>query len=398
MINLSDTLTRANFEGVIDHNHFLQVAQYNIISIFPENPAPDVVIGRLGSAHNLFVENNTFEASTGVGDTNGAGCIDFASGVGVVLRYNHTNNCRVLAHGVTHEFGPGNWETYRNTLTKLANSSLGTYRMIHHQGAGTSMVFQNALNANGRPKDRSAIAILHYRAFQGASRCAICDGTVRSCGDGNRSPEATYRGYPCHHQPGRDYDGTLHPVYAWGNAWEDGTRVPLVINARGEGEPDYTSQHLKQDRDIYNAVSASAQSSPSSPFDGSTGMGFGTLANRPTACTTTTESADAGRGGVGYWATDEGEWDASNGATPDGKLYICTATNTWTARYGVNASGTPYCYPHPLVSGQACGGSGGTPTRVARATHVLPALPALPLFAFGLPMVRRCAKQSPTRQ
>jgi hypothetical protein len=171
-----------------------------------------------------------------------------------------------------------------------------------------------------------------------------------------------------------------------------------VINARGEGEPDYTSQHLKQDRDIYNAVSASAQSSPSSPFDGSTGMGFGTLANRPTACTTTTESADAGRGGVGYWATDEGEWDASNGATPDGKLYICTATNTWTARYGVNASGTPYCYPHPLVSGQACGGSGGTPTRVARATHVLPALPALPLFAFGLPMVRRCAKQSPTRQ
>ena len=36
------------------------------------------------------------------------------------------------------------------------------------------------------------------------------------------------------------------------------------------------------------------------------GMGFGTLANRPTTCTTGTEVADAGYGGVGYFATDQG--------------------------------------------------------------------------------------------
>ncbi len=92
--------------------------------------------------------------------------------------------------------------------------------------------------------------------------------------------------------------------------------------------------HLKADRDYYNAVSASEQSSPTAPFDGTTGMGFGTLANRPPTCTT--NDLEEG-GGVGYFATDDG---------PDGTLYRCSATDTWTVWY------RPYAYPHPLVSGE----------------------------------------------
>jgi PKD repeat protein len=57
-----------------------------------------------------------------------------------------------------------------------------------------------------------------------------------------------------------------------------------------------------------------------SPFDGTNGVGVGTLAARPATCTK----------GVGYWATDEK------------KLYRCTAPNVWTIYY------TPYTYPHPL--------------------------------------------------
>jgi len=73
-------------------------------------------------------------------------------------------------------------------------------------------------------------------------------------------------------------------------------------------------------------------------FDGTSGVGCGTLANRPATCTT----------GVGYWATDQSCSDLSgvvgvNPTTPiSGMLYKCTATNTWTAYY------TPYTYPHPL--------------------------------------------------
>lgn len=75
-------------------------------------------------------------------------------------------------------------------------------------------------------------------------------------------------------------------------------------------------------------------------------------------CTATPESADAGNGGVGYWATDQGSWNQSasnpqgvqqNGS--DGVLYRCSATNTWTVAY------TPYTYPHPLQGSVA-----GSPT------------------------------------
>jgi len=82
------------------------------------------------------------------------------------------------------------------------------------------------------------------------------------------------------------------------------------------------------------------------PFNGTTGDGHGTLALRPTTCTT----------GVGYWATDQGSWNTTAGSNPasysgQGKFYTCTATNTWGLTY------TPYTYPHPLT---AVGG--GTPT------------------------------------
>src|SRR5215470_17916881 len=80
----------------------------------------------------------------------------------------------------------------------------------------------------------------------------------------------------------------------------------------------------------WKAIRAQAQlnGAPS----GFVGMGHGTKARRPTACTT----------GVAYWATDEGNWNQSGNSFGQGNLYICTATNTWTLSY------TPYTYPHPF--------------------------------------------------
>jgi hypothetical protein len=67
-------------------------------------------------------------------------------------------------------------------------------------------------------------------------------------------------------------------------------------------------------------------------------VGHGTLALRPTTCTT----------GVSYLATDQGTWDTSGG-NHQGVFYTCTATNTWTLSY------TPFTYPHPLVTGVVTG-------------------------------------------
>jgi len=73
-------------------------------------------------------------------------------------------------------------------------------------------------------------------------------------------------------------------------------------------------------------------------FDGTEGVGCGTLVSRPETCTT----------GVGYWATDQScsvltDYVGIEPTTPiSGTLYKCTSTDTWESYF------TPYTYPHPL--------------------------------------------------
>jgi hypothetical protein len=105
------------------------------------------------------------------------------------------------------------------------------------------------------------------------------------------------------------------PAYAWGNTYDGSRQLDL-----GSHYPT-----IQENRDYYNQKS---------PFDGTTGVGVGKLADRPKTCTP----------GVAYWATDQGEWDNTHHG-PDGQLYVCTERDSWEVYY------KPYTYPHPLVSG-----------------------------------------------
>jgi hypothetical protein len=134
---------------------------------------------------------------------------------------------------------------------------------------------------------------------------------------------------------------TLDPVYHAGDT-ATGATVFGAIQV-------YGTARLIANRDYYAAVSQSAQTSASSPFNGTVGTGYGTLANRPSTCTA----------GVGYWATDQGNWNQS-GSGEQGLLYVCTSTNTWTLYY------TPYTYPHPLISGATTAPAAPTSLRVVR--------------------------------
>jgi hypothetical protein len=329
--------TVANFYGVIDHNTFTSsgnIAAFQHIGAINPSPPPSPA----GTINNLFFEDNTIAVTTM--NNAGLGCIDGWGGNAFVFRNNTTTNCLVTTHGATHAGGPSNVELYNNNI-RVNSGSAGQgfgdcYRCFHHQGSGEFYAFGNRFTSySGKG---SAIGMMDYRAYANSidGGAPICDGT--SSKDGNRSPTATYRGYPCWHQPGRDFamspkGGNLRPMYVWNNAWSDTlAMIPMTMEDLG-GSPNYVTNHVQANRDYYNAVSASPQTSPASPFSGTTGMGFGLLANRPTACTT--NSSESG-GGVGYFATDQG---------PQGTLYRCSATNTWTVHY------TPYSYPHPLVAG-----------------------------------------------
>jgi hypothetical protein len=112
----------------------------------------------------------------------------------------------------------------------------------------------------------------------------------------------------------------------------------------------FTQPQLAKDRNFFSDFalgSPHVQTSPTSPFNGTTGVGFGTLANRPTTCTPNPNPSEPS--GVGYFATDQGSWNSSSNDFGQGVLYACTALNTWTPIY------TPYTYPHPLVSGNDVG-------------------------------------------
>ncbi len=357
-----DTASQTMLSGVFDHNTITYATQNASFLDFSSNHINVAgVTARQATANNLIFEDNIITTTAGGGE----GCTDGWGPQGIVLRYNTITNCRMVTHGADHAYGWDNFEVYRNQVTNNSSATFtDCYRSFHHQGSGQVMVWGNTFTCAGG-YNGALIALLHYRSFNNVDPVApytqtdFCDGTFAI--DGNRTPLGTYQGYPCYHQPGRDYAGNLYPVAAFKNTRSDtGAKLNLVAQD-GTGTAatfDYTSLHMVNNRDYFNAVSKDAQTSSTSPFDGTTGIGHGTLANRPETCTTTTEAADAGRGGVMYWATDQGSWNTESAADhathgsdhtqgEDGVLYLCTATNVWSLYY------VPYAYPDPLIGAAA---------------------------------------------
>lgn len=171
--------------------------------------------------------------------------------------------------------------------------------------------------------------------------------------DGNTDTD----GYPMLDQPGRGLGGlllnafptklgvascnpvttncwptqALEPVREWLNTW---TGVNGFPGSHVDG--CIASGPIRENRDCYEYTTVDCVAG------GACTAGIGSGTTLPTTCTEKT----------GFWETDAGEWDSTNGATADGKMWECTAPNTWTAKYGDNTTGLPYTYPHPLVSGE----------------------------------------------
>jgi len=316
----------------------------------------------LGDNHAVYIEDSTCNYLSTADD-----CIDTSLGSNLVFRYN-TSNFSIGIHGADSSFrGARIMEAYRNKF--LATT---TAHYAANWRTGPDIFFDNVY-ASGTPAySANSIDATLYRTNGTTSYLAgLCTGV--NAIDGNLGSGAIPTGnigWPCVDQTGWYFpaaapttwtNGThaqYWPAYIWENSIA-GVNAGITLNDSAvpcTGTCTFTSTYVVSDRDYY-AGGIVAQTSSSSPFDGTTGVGFGTLARRPATCTTNTATnalaatLGGGTGGVAYWAIDQGSW---NGSVTDGAfnprgvngesgiLYKCTATNTWTAYY------TPYTYPHPL--------------------------------------------------
>lgn len=296
----------------------------------------------------LFVEDNTFTAdaapTANFSDMNQCGR--------VVWRFNtatHTGGRQILeVHSIQGTNRASHrWEIYKNNI-----STNGFTNFFMRSGTGVIWGNRSTTVPNGNPDTVWS----NIRSQNAPPSFGGCDGTATWV-DQNTTPDVlnvSGYGYRCRDQIGSGsdtvqwvipsvtqtaYAQTAMPAYVFDN--KSGATIPTastnyfttVHTAIDGGFPSLTVcgtspcignavLHIKSDRDYYIEGAS---------FTGSSGVGVGTLAARPTTCTT----------GVGYWVTNQGEWNSLQ-VGPDGQLYKCTATDTWTLYY------TPFTYPHPL--------------------------------------------------
>jgi hypothetical protein len=372
----------STMNGVFDHNTFELIEQENGIRYYPEtygNTAWSQPTG-WGTSNFIFLENNVFA---------GGFANDCDNGGRMVVRYNTygaVNDTSGDSGAIqTHSVGQGVAAPRRGcrTIERYHNyghitGGSGSEYTAGDNNSGTGLAWGNtigagynydiALQISGRELSGNNCGAGAGKASgcpapsNGFGYCGNGSSGVTSAWDGNT---ITATGYPCLGQVGRGQGdllnganfpnvlntvtGTeawphemLEPLYVWNETVASGNIVALQT---------WNGVTTVANRDFYSQVSASANTSPTSPFNGTTGTGFGTLANRPTTCTAgpggTYGQSPTGSYGVAYFATE------ANGG--QGELYVCTATNTWTPIY------EPYTYPHPLTTGGSTGNNSGAP-------------------------------------
>lgn len=316
----------------------------------------------LGGTSRIFLEANYFVTS--VHTTN------FADGnyaARVAIRFNTTAGPTITGFEFHSPQGANrgyqSWEAYGNTLMNLDTTD-GCFHGIASIRGGSGVFFNNTMSGT--------ISGCNYDGLMDnvrSSWTSSSDGIGPCNGSSPWDQNSSGQGWHCRDQIGAARDLTLWnhspagawnqqiiPAYFWGNLRGSS---PLVFSV--DSEPR-NPLHIIKNRD-YHEYSAS--------FNGSSGVGIGPIGSRPSTCTA----------GVGYWATNEGEWNSLQ-AGADGRLYRCVSTNTWSLYY------TPYTYPHPWATDGASTTAPSAPTNL-RIIGGASELAFLLLPAFALTAVGR---------
>jgi hypothetical protein len=350
--------------GVIDHNIVDSSGTYNGFKLYGNDGVGYVQWNQatqFGTANFTFIENNTF--NNGFGN-------DCNAGGRYVMRYNvwhDTGNAEFAqGHAVGSSLNPPllgcrAWEVYGNYLAEnWSHGGNGFAAEFHTSGTGLSwnntVTGLNYVFDMVSDRDDGSTNYGQNAPPNGWGYCASVPymGVVGpSPWDGNHNANGS-AGSPCLSQPGRGqgdllsgsafpticdqtlgcstYGGQwpnqkLEPIYSWEESLTGGLSIALAQSPNG---------NIVQNRDYFVQVGGT-QTSPTSPFNGTTGTGYGPTADIPTTCT-------AGPGGT-YGTSPTGSYGVLYFDTTAQKAYVCSSTNTWTLMY------QPYTYPHPLVGG-----------------------------------------------
>lgn len=270
----------------------------------------------VGSGRGWYIEDNIFQFNGVDAILSGAA----NAGGGYVVRYNTATGTLLgtttylETHGNQPDgiYGPQITEVYGNYVSATGASRATVVR-------GGKNIYMNNVFAVGNIAIWEEYSDLATSPTYPIGRCPENQGVARQTCNDSCICQKVHDSYFINNRS--SYTGPVHKA------------TVLMDFEHRENNIVNNPPELVENIEYFNHVT--------SGFNGTTGVGCGTLANRPATCTP----------GVGYWATEQSCTDltgmvGANPATPiSGTLYKCVASNTWAAYF------TPYTYPHPLRSG-----------------------------------------------
>lgn len=348
-----------NLWGVVDHTVFDLSGQNNGVRDYAGSAdfgdANWAAATGFGTNAFMYLENDQF---------NGGAANDCDAGGKVVIRYS-----AIVA--ATTGGDQGLWQTH--TMGQGQERSRGCRAMeVYHNyinnpnpsnnlftdgdgSSGTGLIWNNSVSTGysfdvGFQIIREAqTGHVQTAPPNGIGYCGVGSpaNPFNSAWDGN---SISLTGYPCAGQTGRG-QGDLWNGQNFPNAGVSGCSGGSCVPFWGHNlsEPWYMwNENIAGGSlatfPIWNSVQIVQNQDafiPATSFNGTVGTGFGLHSARPSTCTPgpggSFNTSPTGSYGVAYFATDDN--------SGNGELYVCTATNVWTAVY------QPYTYPHPLTGG-----------------------------------------------